>query len=459
MQSTPLRILIAEDDELGRTNLTEFLTEEGYAVTAVADGKEAMEEFARERYHLVITDLRMPRADGMEVLKFIKEIEPDALVVILTGYGSVDSAVGAMRLGAFDYITKPLKADLVKLTISRARSFYQLKEENVQLRETLKEKCDLGKLVGYSECMHQVFDMIKKVAATDSTVLIHGESGTGKELVARAIHVNSERRNRPLVAVNCGAIPEGLLESELFGHEKGAFTGAIRTRPGKFELAHGGTIFLDEIGDMSPALQVKLLRVIQEKQYDRVGGLKTITADVRIIAATNHHLETLVKEKKFREDLYYRINVIPIYLPPLRERGLDVAILANHFLKKFNREKRRQVKRFTSEAINALLAYHWPGNVRELENLVEMLVVMKEEGEVGIQDLPERIRATGSRNVLHLTASLPEEGVDFNQLVCEFERDLLFKALNQCGGIKNKAAKLLRLNRTTLVEKLKRFGI
>jgi len=341
-----LRILIAEDDDLSRQNLAEFLSDGGYEVVAVADGGAAMEEFTHDRYHLVITDLRMPRADGMEVLRFIKRMDPATLVVILTGYGSVDSAVEAMRLGAFDYLTKPLNEGMVKLVISRALSFYQLRDENVLLKETLKERCDLGKLIGYSECMKQVFDVIKKVAATNSTVLIRGESGTGKELVARAIHANSERQGHPLIAVNCGAIPEELLESELFGHEKGAFTGAIRTRPGKFELAQGGTIFLDEIGDMSPALQVKLLRVIQEKQYDRVGGVKTITADVRIIAATNQHLEMLVKEKKFREDLYYRINVIPIDLPPLRERGLDIAILANHFLKKFNEEKGRNVKTF-----------------------------------------------------------------------------------------------------------------
>lgn len=453
------RILVAEDEELSRQNLVELLTEEGYEVTAVEDGKSAMEEFLKERYHLVISDLRMPRADGMELLKFIKELGSDALVVIITGYGSVDSAVEAMKLGAFDYIAKPLKEELVKLTVARARSYSELKDENLILKDSLKERFDLGKIIGFSECMKQVFEKIEKVASTDSTVLLHGESGTGKELVARAIHMNSGRRHRPLVAVNCGAIPEELLESELFGHEKGAFTGAVRTRPGKFELAEGGTIFLDEIGDMSPSLQVKLLRVIQEKQYDRVGGVKTITADVRIIAATNQNLEKLVRERKFREDLYYRINVIPIYLPPLRERGLDIAILANHFLKKYNQMRKKHVKRFSQEAINALLSYSWPGNVRELENLIEMLVVMKEEGEIELGDLPDKIKGKKSGNVMPFVGHLPEEGVDYNRLVYEFERDLLFKALNQCGGVKNKAAKLLRLNRTTLVEKLKRFGI
>ncbi|MCX7982165.1 MAG: sigma-54 dependent transcriptional regulator [Syntrophales bacterium] len=453
------KILLAEDDELSRQNLVELLEDEGYEVKAVGDGKEAMEEFVRDKYHLVITDLRMPRADGLEVLKFVGDLKSEALVVIITGYGSVDSAVEAMKLGAFDYIVKPLKDDLVKLTVSRALSYLELKGENLILRQNLKSQFDLGKLIGYSECMKQVFEKVEKVARSDSTVLLHGESGTGKELVARAIHANSERRHRPLITVHCGAIPTELLESELFGHEKGSFTGAIRTKPGKFELAEGGTIFLDEIGDMSPALQVKLLRVIQEKQFDRVGGVKTLTADVRIIAATNQNLESLVKERKFREDLYYRINVIPIYLPPLRERGLDIPILANHFLKKFNQLRKKQVKRFSQDAIDAMLKYEWPGNVRELENLVEMLVVMKEEGEIGLFDLPEKMRGTRAENIVTYGEVLPEEGVDYNRLVYEFERDLLFKALNQCGGVKNKAAKLLKLNRTTLVEKLKRFGM
>ena len=281
--------------------------------------------------------------------------------------------------------------------------------------------------------------------------------GTGKELVARAIHYNSERKSQPMIPVNCGAIPEELLESELFGHEKGAFTGAIRTRIGRFELAQAGTIFLDEIGDMSPTLQVKLLRVIQEKQFERIGGVKTISADVRIIAATNQNLEKMVAEKRFREDLYYRINVIPIFLPPLRERGLDIAILANHFLKKFSQMKKKSVQRFTTEGMNALLAYAWPGNVRELENLVEMLVVMKEAGDIDVWDLPEKVgrRKGEASTVYHV--EFPEEGVDFNKMVVQFEKDLLEKALDKCGGVKNQAAKLLNLNRTTLVEKLKRF--
>ncbi len=451
------RILIAEDDAMGRQNMAEILEESGYEVAVFPDGREAMDAYVTNRYDLILTDLRMPRVDGLELLSFVKEINPDALVILITGHGTVGTAVDAMKMGAFDYITKPVREDRLKISVNRALSFHKLKEENVVLRDHLKERFDLGKLIGYSESMKKVFEKIQKVATTDSTILIHGESGTGKELVARAIHFNSERRGAPLVPVNCGAIPEDLLESELFGHEKGAFTGAIRTRIGRFELAQGGTIFLDEIGDMSQALQVKVLRVIQEKQYERIGGVKTLHADVRIIAATNQDLEKAVAEKRFREDLFYRINVIPIFLPPLRERGLDVAILANSFLKKFNKQNRRSVNRFAPETIQALLAYLWPGNVRELENLVEMLVVMKDSGDILVEDLPEKIALRKGRGGQVYSVDFPEEGVNFNDMVVQFEKDLLLKAMEKSGGVKNRAAKLLNLNRTTLVEKLKRL--
>jgi len=453
------KILIAEDDDLNRQNLNELLESCGYEVHAVADGRQALETYVQDVYDLVVTDLRMPNMDGLELLKQVKELNAEQLVILVTGYGSVQTAVDAMKMGAFDYITKPLKDDLVRITVSRALSFARLKEENVDLKDRLQDKFDFGKMIGYSDSMKKVFEKIEKVAKTDSTVLIHGESGTGKELVARAIHFNSDRKYRPLVPVNCGAIPEELLESELFGHEKGAFTGAIRTRIGRFELAQGGTIFLDEIGDMSPSLQVKVLRVIQEKQFERIGGVKTMTVDVRIITATNQDLEALVAAKKFREDLYYRINVIPIYLPPLRERGIDMAILANHFLKKFNEQKKRNVKAIDAKAMAALTSYPWPGNVREMENLIEMLVVMKEDGVVTLEDLPNKIRKLNQGPAAVCPLDLPDEGVDFNKMLVEYERDLILRALDKCGGVKNKAAKLLALNRTTLVEKLKRFQL
>ncbi|MDD5475224.1 MAG: sigma-54 dependent transcriptional regulator, partial [Syntrophales bacterium] len=308
--------------------------------------------------------------------------------------------------------------------------------------------------------MKMVFEAIGKVAETDSTVISYGESGTGKELVARALHFNSERKTKPLVTVNCGAIPEELLESEMFGHEKGAFTGAIRSRTGRFELAQGGSIFLDEIGDMSPSLQVKLLRVIQEKQFERIGGMKTIDADVRIIAATNQDLEKAVGEKRFREDLFYRINVIPLNIPPLRERKEDIPLLIDHFIGAFRKSKKKKVDGLSEKAMECMIRYHWPGNVRELQNVIEMLVVMKGEGTIDNSDVPDKIRIAGFRpDMTSPNIHIPEEGLNITSVIDGFEKDLLIKALRKSGGVKNKAAKLLNLNRTTYVEKLKRYHI
>ncbi|MBW2569818.1 MAG: sigma-54-dependent Fis family transcriptional regulator [Deltaproteobacteria bacterium] len=455
-----IKILIAEDNDLSRENLKELLSENGYQVKAVSNGKEAIDVFPYDNYDLVITDLKMPNVDGLQLLKFIKEMRPENVVIMVTGYATVKSAINAMKMGAFDYITKPLKKDFVKLAVERALAHAKLKEENITLKKHLEEKYDFSKIIGYSDGMKKVFEKIKKVASSDSTVAIYGESGTGKELVANALHFNSKRKACPLVTVNCGAIPEDLLESELFGHEKGAFTGAIRSRTGRFELAHGGTIFLDEIGDMSPSLQVKVLRVIQERRFERIGGMKTIDVDIRIITATNQDLEKAVAEKKFREDLFYRINVIPIHLPPLRKRKVDIPVLANHFLRIFNESKEKNIKKLTPEIINCLTKYHWPGNVRELQNLIEMLVVMKEYGDIELEDLPDKIRlySGGTEGVIS-SIDIPDNGLGLNKIIGQFEKDLLRKALQKSGGIKNRAAKLLDLNRTTFVEKLKRYKI
>ncbi|MDD3081957.1 MAG: sigma-54 dependent transcriptional regulator [Desulfobacterales bacterium] len=453
------KILIAEDNALSRENLSELLSSAGYDVKAVEDGRQAMDAYVEDAYDMVITDLKMPHVDGLTLLKFLKEINPNNIVIMVTGYGTVDTAVNAMKLGAFDFIVKPIKEDLVELTVKRAMAYARLKKENITLKDHLKEKYDFGKMIGYSEPVKQVFDTIEKVSRSDSTAIIFGESGTGKELVAKAIHFNSDRKNNPMVPVNCGAIPEDLLESELFGHEKGAFTGAIRNRLGRFELAQGGTIFLDEIGDMSPSLQVKLLRVLQEKQFERIGGVKTIHADVRIIAATNQNLEKAVEENRFREDLYYRINVIPINLPPLRKRGPDIAILANHFLRKFSQAKGKQITKISPEVVNCFMRYSWPGNVRELENLIEMLVVMKEGTEIILSDIPEKIRQHQKEETSFQSVAFSEYGISLNDMVSDFERNLILKALETSGGVKNKAARLLNLNRTTLVEKLKRLNI
>ena len=455
-----IKILLAEDNDLNRKNLEELLSEDGYEVQAVRDGREAMDAFPCEKYDLVITDIKMPHVDGLQLLKFIKEIDPENIVIMVTGHATVDSAVNAMKMGAFDYITKPVKKDLVGLTVARALSHAKLKDENIALQSHLKKKYAFGKLTAYSDNMRNVLEKIEKVASSDSTVAIYGESGTGKELVARALHFNSGRKACPLVMVNCGAIPEELLESELFGHEKGAFTGAIRGRTGRFELANGGTIFLDEIGDMSPSLQVKVLRVIQERQFERIGGMKTIDVDVRIITATNQDLEKAVAEKRFREDLFYRIDVIPIHLPPLRERKADIPILANHFLRTFNKSKKKNIEGLSPEAMNCLTKYHWPGNVRELENLTEMLVVMKEYGKIELNDLPDKIRLNSGGTERTISGiELPDDGLGLNETIGQLEKDLLQKALQKSGGVKNRAAKLLSLNRTTFVEKLKRYKI
>ena len=456
-----IRILIADENEFSRDNLSELLRSYGYEVKGVGDGRQAMDVFIDDKYDLVITDLKMPHVDGLHLLKFVKEVNPESIVIMITGYGTVNSAVEAMKLGAFDYITKPLKEDIVKLTIDRALSFAKLKEENITLKDHLKKKkYDFGKIIGFSDNMRRVFDNIEKVASSDSTVVIYGESGTGKELVARAIHFNSDRRAFPLVSVDFMAIPRELLESELFGHEKGAFTNAIKSHVGRFELAQGGTIFLNDIADISSVLQSKVLRVIQEKQFKRIGGVKTINTDVRIICATNQDLEKAVQEKRFRGDLFYRINVFPIYVPPLRDRKKDIPVLVNHFLQKFNTLKKKNVKGLTAEAANYMMHYSWPGNVRELESLIEMLVVMREDGMIKVDDLPPHILNVGSgKKRISSVVDIPEEGIDYNEVVDQIEKDLLLKALEKTGGVKNRAAKLLNLNRTTLVEKLKKFGI
>lgn len=452
------KILLAEDEASTRTYLVDILEQKGYAVTAVSDGAEAKDVYNGSDFDLVITDLMMPNADGFSLLRHVRESGNDTAVIITTGYGTTDKAVEAMHLGAFDFISKPCKPDLIVMTVSRALSWMKLKKENVLLKDKLKDRYDYGKMIGYSDSMRHVFETIKKVATMDSTVLIQGESGTGKELVARAIHYNSQKRNGLLVPVNCGAIPSELLESELFGHEKGAFTGALRTKIGRFELADGGTIFLDEIAEMSPMLQVKLLRVIQEKSFERVGGIAPVNVDIRIITATNQDLEKAVAERKFREDLFYRINVVPINMPPLRMRDNDVIILANHFLHKFNKKRGRPIKGFAPETVKFLQEYHWPGNVRELENLIEMLVVMKEEGVIEPADLPPKIMSR--------TPECEDDAVDldgmtgtYQDMVNNYEKKLLTAALEKTGGIKSRAAKLLKIKRTTLAEKVKKLGL
>ena len=366
-----------------------------------------------------------------------------------------------MRLGAFDYITKPFHLDEIKILVHKAREFQAMRVENRNLRRELKRSHKLDSIIGTSPPMQQLSSLITTVADSDSTILILGDSGTGKELVARAIHYNSPRADQSLIPVNCGAIPEDLLESELFGHMRGSFTGATMNRVGRFQLADGGTIFLDEIGDMSPKLQVKLLRVLQEQTFEPVGSTETIRVNVRIITATNRNLEADVASGRFREDLFYRLNVIPIHIPPLRERVDDIPLLIAHFVERFNKLKGRRISRFTDEAVQILCNYEWPGNVRELENLVERMAILHAEGEITPTQLPEKFSGISPRPAAASSSAIeiPDEGIDFNALVDDFEMQLIVKALEKAGGIKNKAATLLNIKRTTLVEKMKKKGM
>lgn len=452
------KILVIDDSPEILALFSEYLKAEGFEVETSGDGATGVEMIEKKSYDLIVTDLKMPGMDGMKVLEFAMNHSPDSICIILTGYGTVKNAVEAIKLGAFDYLTKPVKMDEILVTMQRALEYRNLKLENINLRNQLKKKYKFENIIGDHEGMQKVFEIMEKVADTDSTILILGESGTGKELIAKAIHYNSYRRERPFVPVNCAAIPSELLESELFGHEKGAFTNAIRTRIGRFELANGGTVFLDEIGDMNPLLQSKLLRVLQERQFERVGGVKTIKTDIRVIAATHQDLKQAVQQKRFREDLYYRLNVIPLRIPPLRERRSDIPLLAHHFLDYFNRSKKKRIKGINDEAMECMVSYDWPGNVRELENTVERMVILVDQDIIAPQDLPEKFHAFPLSEPAQML-EIPEEGISLDTAVNEFEKNLILQALIKTGWVKNKAARLLNLNRTTLIEKIKRQNL
>jgi two-component system response regulator AtoC len=454
-------ILVVDDDTGVREVLSATLLNDGYQVTGVADGPAALQAIQDQPVHIVITDLHMPGMDGLEVITRISKIDSRIITIVMTGFGTIDYAVRTMKAGAFDFITKPFGPDTVSLIVKRAVEVLKLKQENHLLRKAVREQYRFEHLVGTSTPMRRVLDFVEKVADSESTVLIQGDSGTGKELIARMLHFNSMRRDRPLVPVNCGAIPENLLESELFGHEKGAFTGAAHTRLGRFELAHGGTLFLDEIGEMPLALQVKLLRVLQERCFERVGGNKTIHVDVRIIAATNQNLEQAVAERRFRQDLYYRLHVIPIEVPALRERRSDIPLLVNHFIERLNEQRKTEILGMENEALARLMDYEWPGNIRELENLVERSVVLKKKGWITVADLPDRVAkalpAQQAEQPEHFIR-FNEEGINLTKELEQYENRLIGEALRKANGVTSRAAQLLQLNRTTLVEKLKRKG-
>ncbi len=448
------KILLIDDEPQILRALERFLGELGFQVHSVGTFEEATSISMKNYFDAALIDLKLGDKNGVDLLTQLKKNQPDMVCILMTGYGTIDSAVQAIKKGAFHYLMKPFQLEDLENLLKQALESSQVKRENLFLKEQAHGKYKVKNFIGVSQPIKEVYSLIEKVTKTDSNILILGESGTGKELVAKAIHYNSPRSTKPLVTVNCGAIPEDLLESELFGHVKGAFTGAVNTKPGRFAMADEGTVFLDEIGEMSMKLQVKILRILQERKFEPVGSNHTYEVDVRIIAATNRNLEEAVKKGHFREDLYYRLNVIPIQLPPLRERKSDIPLLIDHFLNRFSEENQKPKLSISSEAMEIFKKYQWPGNIRELENVIERLAILKREGEISKEDVTERLNPVSGS--LSSDSVLSESLVDFKVRIDEFENQLILKALEQTGWNKNRAAKLLKLNRTTLVEKIKK---
>ncbi len=452
------RVLVVDDEKSMRDLLSITLEKEGYDVLTAAGGEAAIEALRRDVTDAVITDLRMPKVDGLQVLRAAKEISPDVAVIVITAVASTETAVEAMKLGAYDYITKPFKLDEVSLIVRNALERKRLRDENLYLRKQLETQHRFENIIGKSGRILEVFDTIRKISDSPSTAMITGESGTGKELVARAIHFNSLRRDKPFVSVNCGAIPEGLMESELFGHVRGAFTGAVSNKVGLFSAGEGGTLFLDEITEIPPLLQVKLLRAIQTREIRRVGDTKDMKTDVRLIAASNRNLEDAVRDGILREDLYYRLNVIPIQLPPLRERREDIPLLVAHFLQKFGKDLGKEARGVAPEAMIVLERYHWPGNIRELENVLERAIVLGAGDMLGIESLPETLRR--ERPVKGMEAvELPEDGLDLEATLDTIERGYLQRALDRTGGVQTKAAELLKMTFRQFRYKLQKHSL
>jgi two-component system, NtrC family, response regulator PilR len=457
------RILVVDDERSMRELLAIVLGREGYEVVTAENGRQALDELERRPVDLLISDIHMPDMTGLDVLRTAKGMNPDLAGIMVTAFASTETAIEALRMGAYDYIHKPFNVDELKIVVLGALERRRLKRENVLLKRALGERHQFSNIIGRSESMIAVFELIETIAQTSSTVLVTGESGTGKELAARAIHFNSARKDRPFVAVNCGALTETLLESELFGHVRGAFTGAATNKKGLIEVADRGTIFLDEIGEMSPLMQVKLLRVLQERVFRRVGGTEEISADIRIIAATNRDLGQMVAENRFREDLYYRVNVIPLHLPPLRERGEDIPLLAEHFVTRFAAELGKGIQGLAAESLSLLVQYHWPGNIRELENAMERAVALERSPVVLPPSLPAAVRAAGGGpapvdNGLEAD-TLPDSGFDLERHVREIERQYITEALRRTDGVKVKAAELLGMSFRSFRYYAKKYGL
>jgi len=453
------QILVVDDEEELRASIVEILTLDGFEVEQANSAEVAAEKFSQTPYDVLITDHNLPGKTGVELLEEMLLRYPETIGIIVTGYGTIETAVSAIKKGAYNYLAKPFKLVELPIMVRKGLKERQLRFENQYLKKQLNERYGFSNIIGTGRAMNRIFELVDTIAGLNSTVLIQGETGTGKELIAKAIHFNSPRKDQKMVSINCGAIPENLLESELFGHVKGAFTGAVQTRIGRFEQASGGSIFLDEIGNMPLALQVKLLRVLQEREFERVGGNTTVKIDVRIIAATSSNLEQMVEEGTFREDLFYRLNVIPINLPPLRERREDIPLLVQRFIGHFCETHKLDLKTVSPQIMKALMAYEWPGNIRQLENIVERMVALTGNRPAILPaDLPSEIH---SRESLSLTPliEIPEEGINFQNVVTDMERELILQSLRRTNGNKKLAAKLLNLKRTTLIEKIKRIGL
>ncbi|NIR52023.1 sigma-54-dependent Fis family transcriptional regulator [candidate division KSB1 bacterium] len=448
-------ILVIDDEKAQLETLAGFLKKRGYEVRKAGSAAAGLEFMKSEAVDLILTDFKMPDKDGLTVLREAKQVNPEVDVIVMTAYGSIESATEAMKSGALDYLTKPIDLEHLEMIVEKAVERRQLLSENRELREQLGEKFRFAGIISTSPEMETVLNTAGRVAATQATVLIRGESGTGKELVARAIHYASPRRERSFIAVNCAALSENLLESELFGHEKGAFTGADRERKGRFELARGGTLFLDEIGEIPLSIQVKLLRVLQEKSFERVGGSETIQVDVRLIAATNRDLEQMLQEKTFRDDLYYRLNVVSIEIPPLRARKTDVPLLAEHFLHKYTEIHNKRIDTISKEAMDKLLKYPFPGNVRELENVIEQAVVLARHHLITTGDLPANVRGVESEQQRGFDSTTGR----FQERVSAFEKQLIEEGLEKAGGVQTKAADLLGMTERHLRYKLKKYGM
>ncbi len=441
-----IKVLVVDDETIVRESLRDWLTDVGHQVLTAENGYQALEIIEKEKPAIAIVDLVMPGMDGIELLKRAKQISPNIEVIIITAYGSIPTAITAMRGGAYDYIEKPFCPEKAELLVEKLAEHHRLIEENIALRRKLEERYQFENIIAKSPKMQQIVEVIKVVAKSNATVLITGDSGTGKELVARAIHSQSYRKDKPFVAVSCAALPESLLESELFGHERGSFTGAHAQRKGKFEVAHRGTLFLDEIGEMSANIQVHLLRVLEEKEFTRVGGNELIKVDVRVISATNKDMKNAIAKGQFREDLYYRLNVVTIDLPPLRERKEDILLLAQHFLEKFAVENQKQIAGFSPEATDFLLKYQWPGNVRELENAIERAVILANNSYIEVADLPQE-------NLLLAKPALSTGSLR------EVEKQRILNTLSETSGNYSKAAKILGISRATLYNKIKSYGL